>query len=52
MVIKYKLVKKDKNKIISLSSDVIFKAVFKRCEDVLIKMIKDIFELEEDVYNP
>lgn len=42
----------DKNKIIPLSSDVIFKAIFTRCENVLITMIKDIFELEESYDNP
>ena len=45
-------IKKDKNRIIALSSDVIFKAVFKRCERVLVNMIKDIFELEEDSDKP
>ena len=42
-------VKSDKNRIIPLSSDIIFKNVFKRCESALITMIKDIFELDE--YN-
>ena len=45
-------IRNDKNKIIPLSSDVIFKAVFTRCESVLITMIKDIFELEESYDNP
>lgn len=40
-------IKSNKNKIIPLSSDVIFKNVFTRCESVLITMIKDIFELDE-----
>mgnify|MGYP003292024759 CR=1 FL=1 len=49
---KIKKVKNDNNRTISLYSDVIFKAVFKKCERILITMIKDIFELEEDVDNP
>ena len=33
----------------TIINDVIFKAVFENNKDILVKMIKDIFEIEEDV---
>lgn len=40
-----------KGDVIALNSDVMFKAVFIRNKDVLLKMIKDVFEIE-DTINP
>lgn len=45
-------VKEKKGKTKSLLSDVIFKAVFLNEPDILVKMIKDIFNINEDINNP
>lgn len=44
-------IKIEKGKTILLISDVIFKAVFIRRQEVLLQMLKDIFEIE-DANNP
>ena len=45
-------VKEKKGRTKSLISDVIFKSVFINEPDILIKMIKDIFNINEDINNP
>ena len=43
---------KEKDEIKQLEYDTIFKATFIRRQDVLMKLIKDVFEIKEDTYNP
>lgn len=45
-------IKEKKGRTKTLISDVIFKAVFSNEHDILIKMIKDIFNIKEDINNP
>ena len=43
---------KEKDEIKQLEYDTIFKATFIRRQEVLIKMIRDVFEIEDDINNP
>ena len=43
---------KEKDEIRQLEYDTIFKATFIRRQEVLIKMIRDVFEIEDDINNP
>ena len=43
---------KEKDEIKQLEYDTIFKATFIRRQEVLIKLIRDVFEIEDDINNP
>ena len=51
ILLENKLKEYKKGDIIGLNSDVIFKAVFVRNKDVLLKMIKDLFSIDDSI-NP